>query len=112
MVAYVPGGANDTTARLFAQELSKAFGQSFVVENRAGASGIPGTEAAARAAPDGYTLLLGAGGTMTINPSLFKKLPYDPIESFEPVGLLARSPLVLVVPPTGWLPTEIGRAHV
>jgi len=100
LVAYAPGGANDTIARLFAQELSEQLGQSFVVENRAGASGIPGTEAAARAAPDGYTLLLGAGGTMTINPGLFNKLPYDPLKSFDPVGLLARSPLVLVVPPS------------
>src|SRR5690606_3817277 len=72
----------------------------FVVENRAGASGIPGTEAAARAPADGYTLLLGAGGTMTINPGLYKSLPYDPLTSFAPVGLLATSPLVLVVPPT------------
>lgn len=99
IVAYTPGGANDIVARLYAQELSQHFGQSFVVENRSGASGITGTEAAARAAPDGYTLLLGAGGTMTMNPALFEHLPYDPETSFEPVGMLARSPLVLVVPP-------------
>lgn len=99
IVAYTPGGANDIVARLYAQELSQHFGQSFIVENRSGASGITGTEAAARAAPDGYTLLLGAGGTMTMNPALFKQLPYDPETSFDPVGMLARSPLVLVVPP-------------
>lgn len=100
VVAYAPGGANDTIARLYAQGLSEVLGQPFVVENHAGGSGIPGTATVARAAPDGYTLLLGAGGTMTINPSLFKKLPYDSVKSFAPVGLLARSPLVLVVPPS------------
>jgi len=99
IVTYAPGGANDIIARLFADRLSAEFGQPFVVENRAGASGIPGTEAAARSPADGYTLVLGAGGTMTINPGLFKSLPYDPLASFAPVGLLARSPLVLVVPP-------------
>ena len=100
IVAYAPGGANDTIARLYAQGLSEALGQPFVVENHAGASGIPGTATVARAAPDGYTLLLGAGGTMTINPGLFKSLPYDSVKSFAPVSLLARSPLVLVVPPS------------
>jgi len=100
IVTYAPGGANDITARLYAQALSEALGQPFVVENRAGASGIPGTDAAGHARPDGYTLLLGAGGTMTINPGLFKRLPYDPLKTFAPVGLLARSPLVLVVPPS------------
>jgi tripartite-type tricarboxylate transporter receptor subunit TctC len=100
IVAYAPGGANDTIARLYAQGLSEELGQPFVVENHAGGSGIPGTSSVARATPDGYTLLLGAGGTMTINPSLFKKLPYDSVKSFAPVGLLARSPLVLVVPPS------------
>lgn len=99
IVAYTPGGANDIVARLYAQELSQRLGGNFVVENRAGASGINGTEAAARAEPDGYTLLLGAGGTMTMNPALFKNLPYDPETSFAPIGMLARSPLVLVVPP-------------
>lgn len=99
IVAYTPGGANDIVARLYANELSQYFDEGFVVENRAGASGITGTDAAARADADGYTLLLGAGGTMTMNPALFKDLPYDPIESFDPVGQLAGSPLVLVVPP-------------
>ncbi len=98
IVAYAPGGANDIIARLYAQELSEHFGETFVVENRAGASGITGTDAAARADADGYTLLLGAGGTMTMNPALFESLPYDPETSFDPVGQLARSPLVLVVP--------------
>jgi tripartite-type tricarboxylate transporter receptor subunit TctC len=100
IVAYAPGGANDIIARVFAQRLTEELGQSVIVENRTGASGIPGTGAVARAEPDGYTLLLGAGGTMTMNPGLFKSLPYDSLKSFVPVGLAAKSPLVLVVPPT------------
>lgn len=100
IVAYAPGGANDIVARVYADALGQHLGQPFVVENRSGASGITGTEAAARAPADGYTLLLGAGGTMTINPGLFQKLPYDPLTSFEPVGMLASAPLVLVVPPS------------
>jgi tripartite-type tricarboxylate transporter receptor subunit TctC len=100
VVAYTPGGANDMIARVLANKLTEDLGQPFVVENRPGASGINGTTSVARAAPDGYTLLLGAGGTMTMNPGLFKKLPYDPIQSFAPVGLAATSPLVVVVSPT------------
>lgn len=100
IVTYTPGGANDVTARIYGQLLTERLKQSFVVENRPGASGIPGTHSVAKADPDGYTLLLGAGGTMTINPALFEKLSYDPLKDFVPVGLVARSPLVLVVPPT------------
>ena len=100
IVTYSPGGANDVTARIYSQLLSERLKQSFIVENRPGASGIPGTLSVAKADPDGYTLLLGAGGTMTINPGLFEKLSYDPLRDFVPVGLVARSPLVLVVPPT------------
>ena len=100
IVAYSPGGANDVSARVYSQLLGDRFKQSFVVENRPGASGIPGTTFVAKADADGYTLLLGAGGVMTINPGLFEKLPYDPLKDFAPVSLLARSPLVLVVPPT------------
>lgn len=100
VVAYAPGGANDLIGRLVAQKLTEELGQSFIVENRTGASGIPGTTAVARAQPDGYTLLLGAGGTMTINPGLFKSLPYDSLKSFAPIGLAAKSPLVVVVPPS------------
>ena len=100
IVAYTPGGANDVTARVASQLLSERLKQPFVVENRPGASGITGTSFVAKADPDGYTLLLGAGGVMTINPGLFSNLPYDPLRDFVPIGLIARSPLVLVVPPT------------
>jgi hypothetical protein len=86
--------------RHWTQKLTEVLGQSFIVENRTGASGIPGTSAVARAEPDGYTLLLGGGGTMTMNPGLFKSLPYDSLKSFAPVGLAAKSPLVVVVPPS------------
>jgi tripartite-type tricarboxylate transporter receptor subunit TctC len=99
VVTYAPGGANDMTARIYSQLLTERLKQPFVVENRAGASGITGTTSVAKSEPDGYTLLLGAGGTMTINPGLFTTLSYDPLRDFVPIGLAARSPLVLVVPP-------------
>ncbi len=99
LVTYTPGGANDTSARLYADLLSKDLKESFYVENKPGASGITGTTFAARSAADGYTLLLGAGGTMTINPGLFPNLSYDPQKDFTPIGIVARSPLVLVVSP-------------
>ncbi len=100
VVTYTPGGANDITARIYSHLLTERLKQSFIVENRPGASGITGTTSVARAEPDGYTLLLGAGGTMTINPGLFPSLSYDSQKDFEPVGLAARSPLVVVVPPS------------
>lgn len=98
VVAYTPGGANDIAARVFSQLLGERMKQAFVVENRPGASGITGTTMVAKSEADGYTLLLGAGGTMTINPALFPSLSYDPLKDFAPVGLIARSPLVVVVP--------------
>jgi tripartite-type tricarboxylate transporter receptor subunit TctC len=100
IVAYAPGGANDITARVYAQALGERLKQPVVVENRPGAAGIPGTAAAAKAEPDGYTLMLGAGGTMTINPGLYPNLPYDPLKDFAPIGLGSRSPLVMIVPAT------------
>jgi tripartite-type tricarboxylate transporter receptor subunit TctC len=100
IVAYTPGGANDVTARVASLLLGQRLKQPFVVENKPGSSGIAGTSFVAKSDPDGYTLLLGAGGTMTINPGLFTNLPYDPLRDFVPIGLIARSPLVLVVPPT------------
>jgi tripartite-type tricarboxylate transporter receptor subunit TctC len=100
IVTYTPGGANDVTARVYSLLLGERLKQAFVVENRPGASGITGTTSVAKADADGYTLLLGAGGTMTINPGLFPNLSYDPLRDFVPIGLAARSPLVLVVPPS------------
>ena len=99
IVPVAAGGANDTTARLFAQKLGELLGQQFYVENLAGAGGNLGIGAAARAAPDGYTLL-AAGGNFVINPSLYAKIPYDPERDFEAVSLMCSSPHVLAVHPS------------
>ena len=96
IVPYPPGQATDVIARLVSQKIGENLGKTFPVENRAGAGGIIGVEAVARAAPDGYTLLVTASGPMVINPSLYAKLPYDPIKDFDPIALLGLIPLVLV----------------
>jgi len=93
------GGGADTTARLLAQRLSDVFGQQVVVDNRPGAGNIIGTELVAKAAPDGYTLLL-AINNHAINASLYRKLPYDPIQDFAPISLLITAPHILVVHPS------------
>jgi tripartite-type tricarboxylate transporter receptor subunit TctC len=85
ILPYAPGGASDLIGRPWADKLAQAFGQQFVIENRGGASGIIGTEAAAKAAPDGYTFLLTPNAPLTVQPAL-RKLPYDPVKSFVPVG--------------------------
>jgi tripartite-type tricarboxylate transporter receptor subunit TctC len=82
------------------QKLSEAWGQPVVIDNRPGAAGIIGTEAVAKAAPDGYTLLMGAISTHAINPSLYKTLSYDPVKDFMPVTLVATAPLLVVVHPS------------
>lgn len=97
VVAYTPGGANDIVARIVAEKLSQELGQPFIVENRPGTSGIAGTAAVSHAPPDGHTLLLGAGGNMTINPGLFRNLPYESPAGFASVGLVARGPLVMLM---------------
>lgn len=97
IVPQPPGGGADIVARMLAQKLSEGLGQQVVVDNRAGAGGIIGTEMAARSPPDGYTLLLGITGSLTINPILHKQLPYRPIEDFEPISLAVISPFLLVV---------------
>ena len=100
VVPFAPGGGNDTVARTIAQRISGTLGQQVIVDNRAGAGGVIGAGAAARAAPDGYTLFLGGVGSHAINPSLQKSLPYDPVKDFAPVSLIASAPLVLVVHPS------------
>ncbi len=100
LVAVAPGGSTDTLARLVAQRLSDSFGQQVVVDNRPGAHGLIGLELAAKAAPDGYTLLAGGTASIAINPSLYKKLPYDPVRQFAPVVPIAYSTSVLVVHPS------------
>ena len=99
IVPVAAGGSNDTTARLFAQKLGELLGHQFYVESVAGAGGNLGIGAAARAAPDGYTLL-AAGGNFVINPSLYAKIPYDPERDFEAVSLMCSSPHVLAVHPS------------
>lgn len=96
VVGFAPGGVSDTLARLLAAEMQKEWGQSVIVENRAGASGIIGSDMVAKAAPDGYTLLL-VPGTHTINPALNRELPYDSVKDFTPITLVASAPNVLVV---------------
>ena len=85
ILPYAPGGATDLIGRPWADKLSQAFGQQFVIENRGGASGIIGTEAASKAAPDGYTLLLTPNAPLSVQPTL-RKTPYDPVKHFTPVG--------------------------
>jgi tripartite-type tricarboxylate transporter receptor subunit TctC len=100
IVPFAPGGGADVIARLVFAKLSVRLGQSFVIDNRGGAGGIVGTDAVAKAAPDGYTLLLGQTGPNALNPSLFAKIPYDPIADFAPVIQLTSYPYVIVVHPS------------
>ena len=95
VVPFAPGGTTDILARAVAPELSKAFGQQFIVDNRAGAGGNVGAEIVARAPNDGYTLLMGTVGTHGINRALYPKLPYDPIKDFVPITLVAAVPNVM-----------------
>jgi len=97
VVPFAPGGTTDILARAVAPELSKAFGQQFVVENRAGAGGNLGAEVVAKSAPDGYTILMGTVGTHGINRALYAKLPYDPFKDFAPITLVAAVPNVMIV---------------
>jgi tripartite-type tricarboxylate transporter receptor subunit TctC len=99
IVATAPGGATDLTARLIGQKMSAALGQPVIVENKAGANSIIGTDALAKSPPDGYTLLLIDRGTIGINPSLYLKLPYDTLKDFAHVGIATEGPYVLVVNP-------------
>lgn len=100
IVPFSAGGPTDVVARLVGQNLSTVLGESVVVENRPGASGFIGTEAVARAQPDGYTLLLITASTHAISPNLFKKLPYHPIKDFAMVGQFTDASLILVVSPS------------
>jgi putative tricarboxylic transport membrane protein len=100
IVPTAPGGGMDNTARTFGQKLQEYWGQSVVVENRAGASMIIGAEAAAKSTPDGYTLLVAHDGTMAMNPVVFPTLPYDAQKDFVPVSLLTMAPLVAMVHPS------------
>ena len=100
VVPYAPGGNTDMIARTLAQKATEGLGQSMVVENRGGAATLIGTELVAKSPPDGYAILLATSTTLAINPHLYKKLPYDPVKDFEPVMLIARTPMVLVAHPS------------
>ena len=100
IAGFPPGGAADLLARVVGDKLSALLGQTFVVENRPGAGGTIGADAVAKAAPDGYTLLLGAAASQTIAPAIYKSLPYDAAKDFKPVALVATIPVTLVVHPS------------
>lgn len=99
IVPTPPGGGADTLARALAQKLAERWGQAVVIDNRGGGGGIIGIEAAARSAPDGYTLLMGVSN-FTINAAFREKLPYDPVKDFTPITLLANQPFLLLIHPS------------
>ena len=107
---FPPGGSTDLLARLVAIKLSEAWGQQVIVENRGGAAGTIGVEIAARAAPDGYTIVMGHVGTFGVNPTLYPKLPYDAIRDFAPITVLATVPNGMAVHPS--LPVKTARDFV
>jgi tripartite-type tricarboxylate transporter receptor subunit TctC len=100
VIAQAPGSATDVVARVVGNRLSEGLGQPIVVEARPGAGGVVGTEAAARSAPDGYTLFMGNNSTHGSNPALYPKLPYDAVNDFAPIAFVASVPYVLVVDPS------------
>lgn len=96
VVPFPPGGAVDIVGRTISKKLGDRLGQPIVVENKAGAGTVVGAAYVANAPADGYTLLISSGSTFTVNPALNAKLPYDPVKSYEPIGLVARVPLILL----------------
>jgi len=100
VVPFAPGGPTDILSRAIGERLSSSLGTPVVVDNRGGAGGGLGAEIVARAAPDGYTIMIGHVGTHAINPALYGKIGYDPIKDFQPVSLIATLPLALVVHPS------------
>ena len=99
VVPYPPGGPLDAIARLLAEKMREGLGQQIIVENKPGAGGNLGADFVAKSAPDGYTIVMGAVATHAINPSLFAKMPFDPVHDFAPVSLVASVPNVLVINP-------------
>ena len=99
IIPFTPGGSTDFQGRWAAQYLSAALGQPVIPENRAGAGGVPGSDAAAKATPDGYTLLAGNPGPLTISPSMLAQMPYDTLRDFAPIFLIAKSPLCVCIYP-------------
>jgi tripartite-type tricarboxylate transporter receptor subunit TctC len=99
IVPYAAGGAADSIARILAKRIGKAIGQTIVIENRGGGGSIVGTEFVNKSEPDGYTLLLGQSGPISINPAVYDNLPYDPVKDFAPISLTTTYPYVMVVNP-------------
>lgn len=97
VVPFAAGGSTDIVARIVGQKMGELLGQNVVIENRAGAGGNIGTNAVAKSAPDGYTMLMGTISTHAINPAVFKSMPHDPVKDFAPISLLALVPSVLTV---------------
>lgn len=100
IVPFSPGGATDVISRLVGQQLGEQLGQQVIVDNRSGANGNIGTALAVRSAPDGYTLVMSYDGTMAINPSVYRKMPFDPLQDLAPVASVAQLPLLMVVHPS------------
>src|SRR6187397_3166164 len=100
MVSFAAGGPTDQVARIMSAKLTEILGQTFVVENKTGAGGNIGAAEVARAAPDGYTLLMATVSTHAINPGLYKTMPYDPLRDFAPVSQIGVTPCVLAVNPS------------
>ena len=110
VIPYPPGSTPDIVGRTVSDRLQKAFGQPFVVENRTGAAGNIGTEAVAKAAPDGYSLLVAINGPVAVNKHLYKNLPFDPEKDLQPISLLASAPQMLVATPA--VPAESFKAFI
>ena len=100
LVSFAAGGPTDQVARVMSAKLTDLFGQTFLVENKTGAGGNIGADLVAKAPPDGYTLLMATVSTHAINPGLYKKMPYDPVKDFAPVGQVGVTPCVLAVHPS------------
>ena len=99
IVPYAAGGGADSVARIVARRVSETIGQAIVIENRGGAGSIIGTDLVNKSDPDGYTLLLGQSGPISINPAIYKKLPYDPVKDFAPISMTTAYPYIMVVNP-------------
>jgi tripartite-type tricarboxylate transporter receptor subunit TctC len=100
VIPFTPGGTADIIARVMAPKMSEGLGQQVVVDNRGGSGGVIGSEVTAKSPPDGYTIMMGLTANIAINPSLYQKLPYDPVRDFAPVSLVASAPYALIVPPS------------
>ena len=99
IVPYAAGGGADSVARIVAKRVSESIGQTIVIENRGGAGSIIGTELVKNSSPDGYTLLLGQSGPISINPAIYKDLPYDPLKDFAPISMTTAYPYIMIVSP-------------